>query len=90
MRLVFILFLLIVAFDVQFVHTFSWKFGERLDEPVLMLRDLRAKEISPPSYMKRFESDTNEQLLRYILHPKMLRRHDLSNALFYQPLWKMR
>lgn len=31
MRLLFILFLLIVAFDVQFVHTFSWKFGERFD-----------------------------------------------------------
>ncbi|VDO29265.1 unnamed protein product [Onchocerca flexuosa] len=58
----------------------------RLDEPILMLRDLRAKEISPPSYMKRFESDPNEQLFRYILHPKMLRRHDLSKALFYQPL----
>lgn len=66
----------------------------RLDESMAMSRDLRAKEISPPSYMKRYEREPNEQLLRHIwlniLHPRMLRRHDLSQPLFYLPLWKER
>ncbi|KAM3723492.1 Zinc finger CCCH-type antiviral protein [Dirofilaria immitis] len=86
MRLIFVLFLFIVAFDIHFVQAFIWKSNERLDEPITMLRDLRAKEISPPSYMKRFENEPNEQLLRYILNPKMSRRYDLLKALFYQHL----
>ncbi|KAK6101613.1 hypothetical protein QQG55_5270 [Brugia pahangi] len=93
MSLIFtLLFLTVAAFHVQFVHTFIWRFNEGLDEPVTMSRNLRAKEISPPSYMKRFEREPNEQLLRHIwlniLQPKMLRRHDLSQPLFYLSLWK--
>lgn len=48
----------------------------RLDEPLEVLRDIRANEILPPSYMKRFEHEPNEQLPRQIwlnvLHRRML------------------
>ncbi|EFO18432.2 hypothetical protein LOAG_10062 [Loa loa] len=92
MRLTFTLLFLVVAFDVQFVHTLNWRFNEGLDESMAMLRNLRAKEISPPSYMKRFEREPTEQLLQHIwlniLHPRILRHHDLSQPLFYLPLWK--
>ncbi|KAL4003105.1 hypothetical protein ACH3XW_6245 [Acanthocheilonema viteae] len=87
MRLTFTILLIVIAFDVRFVHTFSWRFNEGLDDPITVPRDARAKEISPPSYMKRSEHEQNEQLLRQIwfniLHSRMLRHHDLSQPLFY-------
>uniref|UniRef100_A0A0R3RL62 Uncharacterized protein n=1 Tax=Elaeophora elaphi TaxID=1147741 RepID=A0A0R3RL62_9BILA len=80
MRLTFTLFFVVVAFHVHFVHTLSWRFNEGLDDPFAMTRDTRAKEISPPSYMKRLDHEPNEQLLRRIwlniLHPRMLRYQD--------------
>ncbi|VDK68084.1 unnamed protein product [Litomosoides sigmodontis] len=61
----------------------------RLNEPLEVLRDRRAKEISPPSYMKRFEYELNEQLLQQIwsnvLQRKMLRQRRLLQSLFYLP-----
>ncbi|CAG9536749.1 unnamed protein product [Cercopithifilaria johnstoni] len=94
MRLTLTLLLTVVTFSVHFLHTFGWRFDEGLDEPITVSRDVRAKEISLPSYMKRFEHEPNEQLLRQIwlntLHPKILRRHDLPQSLFYFPLWKER
>uniref|UniRef100_A0A915PWE7 Uncharacterized protein n=1 Tax=Setaria digitata TaxID=48799 RepID=A0A915PWE7_9BILA len=86
----FILLLLVAVYGVHFVQALSWRFSEGIDEPIAMSRDIRAKEISPPSYMKRSEREQSEQLLRHIwlnnLQPGMFRNNELSQPLLYLPL----
>ncbi|VDK28671.1 unnamed protein product [Gongylonema pulchrum] len=96
MRTIHALLLLVVAFTVHFIHAHGWHFGGQSADDQIASRDIRAKEISPPSYMKRTEQQQREQLLRHIWMDNLNSRipkgsQDISqSSVQFLPWWQQR